>query len=634
MGKIATSPSSLDRRDGLAIGGVLLLTVIAFANGLSGDFIHDDQKQIVRNDFIRSPRFWVEALKRDIWAFKGERDEPWSNYWRPGHVAWLIVNYQLFGARPLGWHLTSLLAQLGVVLSAYVFLRWLGASLGIALAIVCIFAIHPTRSESVTWIAGVHDVLATLGQLLALLCLMSVWRREAAAGPHRVIATAWRWLAALVLYAFAVCTKEIAVFFPLIVGLVRFTDPSLEHAGRNDRMLRSVRSAVPFTVVAAVFLALRWSVLRGIQLQFPWQPGFRTVLTSLPLVLCTYLRQLVFPWWLGWSYPIRAVHSPGLWNFLIPLGLLIGLGFGAQRLIRGRVAIVGAALLVLTLLPALNLKAFLPEQIVKDRYLYMPLLGFLMIVVPAIATGIQKLLGNRAVAVQASLTGVIVLLLSIQTVRYNRAWASEFELWQWAVRSDPASATNRQGLAVALLELNRPEQALAELERSLEIHETYDALNARALVLLQLKRYEEAVRTAKKLIAAFPSDPRGYEQLAMAYERQHRLGDAEAILRSARLKVPYRRARFSDQLAIVLRNQGRKAEALAELEAARFDSETDFSPGSRMVLFHLGMLYLELNRVTEGRDALSRFLELTEGAGEPTIVDARRRAIMTLKSRR
>src|SRR3954451_1858114 len=85
-------PARLGRRDALVLLLIAGLTIAAFGNALRGEFVHDDQKQIVRNDLIRSPRMWGEALRRDVWAFKGERETAWSNYWRPGHVAWLILN--------------------------------------------------------------------------------------------------------------------------------------------------------------------------------------------------------------------------------------------------------------------------------------------------------------------------------------------------------------------------------------------------------------------------------------------------------------------------------------------------------------------------------------------------------------
>src|SRR5689334_4335579 len=257
------------------IAALVALTVIVFANAMRGDFLFDDNRQIVRNELIRDPHRWRDALTHDVWAFKGERDDrPWSNYWRPGHVAWMMLNVRLFGAGdPLPWHLTSLLAHLGVIVAGYVFLRGLGVGRGATTAIVGIFAIHPTRCESVVWIAGVHDVLCTLCQLLALLCAMSAWNRPPRQGA---LVPAIKWTFALLLYALAIATKEIAIFFPAILALVRWTDPRLAMLSAARRLGAALVPAAPFVLIAIMFLIARHAVLVRTQLDYAFKPTWPT----------------------------------------------------------------------------------------------------------------------------------------------------------------------------------------------------------------------------------------------------------------------------------------------------------------------------------------------------------------------
>jgi tetratricopeptide (TPR) repeat protein len=611
----------LCRLDALALGGILLLTSIVFANGLAGEFVHDDQKQILRNDLIRSPRFWAEALSRDVWAFQGERQKPWSNYWRPGHVGWLIANYQVFGPRPFPWHVMNLLAHLGVIACAYVFLRQLGATTGLSAAICAIFAVHPTRCESVTWIAGAHDVLATLWQLIALLMLMSIWR---SATPRMNL---FKWAAALAAYALAVCTKEIAVFFPVIVALVRFTDPS----NAEDRARASILPALPFAAVAAGFLIVRQWILGSTQLPFPGQPDWSSALGTLPLVIMYYLRLILFPLWIGWSYPVDAVtgSNRGVFNFFGPLGLLIAVILLAQRIVRGRIAVIGSAIFVLSLLPALNVRGLHPEQLVKDRYLYLPLLGFLMAVGPAV----YRVLRSLPAPLPAALVGFVVLLLSIRTAQYNRAWRDDVSLWQWAVRSDPGSASNHELLATAYLHEKQYDLARDEYGRAIALQPGLtDAYIGRAEVSLQQQRWEEAAADCRRVLEVYPDDFRASERLAMALERQDRWQESLNVLRQARERMPYRKAGLTVHIAKILYTRDQKAEALAELESVRNEAETDFAPASRQVLYYLGMLYREQGRSAEASTTLRRFLDLTHGSGESEIVALRSQAIRALQS--
>lgn len=622
---------NLDAHDWLTVVGLVVLTFAVFANGLRGEFILDDHKQIARNDLIRIPKFWPKALTSDIWAFKGERDTPWSNYWRPGHVAWLIANYQLFGPEPLGWHLTNLLAHCGVVACAYVVLRWLRAARGVAAAIVALFAVHPTRAESVTWIAGVHDVLAALWQLLALICLLSLWRRERSAEPLDMWQTAWRWTAAIVFYALAVTTKEIAIFFALIVAIVRYTEAQPNES--RDRLRRAVMPALPFAGIAIAFLVARRLVLGGTQLQFDWQPSLTSVLASVPLVVMFYLRQILFPYWVSWSYPVRIVDAQhmNLWTFWLPLAGLIVIASLARRFVRGRLPVIGAAIFCLTLMPALNLKGFLPEDLVKDRFLYLPLLGFLMIVVPLARNALRGALGSAGGAVGAALCTIAVLALSVRTYQYNFAWRDEVTFWEHAVRSDPTSAASHGRLGFAYMEAGRLDAARQAMDRSIEIQPTIATLTTRAELSIKQRRYEDAVKDCQALLEKRPDDFHALERLAMARRHQGRLDEAVETFRRARQAAPFRAAAFTDQLAVVLYEQGKRDEALRELESARAQAETEFSPAARMVLFHLGMLYMELGRRDDGATTLRRFLALTEGSGDQNIVTARRNAQRALE---
>ena len=82
----------------------LLLIAVAYHNVVGAGFVYDDQTQILQNNYIRSSgQFW-KSMTVDVWAFRGDKGEAWSNYWRPVFVAWLHVNHELFAFRPVPGH--------------------------------------------------------------------------------------------------------------------------------------------------------------------------------------------------------------------------------------------------------------------------------------------------------------------------------------------------------------------------------------------------------------------------------------------------------------------------------------------------------------------------------------------------
>ena len=86
-----------------------------------------------------------------------------GSYWRPVVTGALWLQVQTFGEGPFGYHLTSLVLHILITLLVFSWLRrrvgaeHLGAFAGAAL-----FAVHASRPESVSWIAGSTDLWMAL----------------------------------------------------------------------------------------------------------------------------------------------------------------------------------------------------------------------------------------------------------------------------------------------------------------------------------------------------------------------------------------------------------------------------------------------------------------------------------------
>lgn len=89
-----TPPTNIALKWALAI--ISLVVAASYWNATQGEFVYDDQLQIVENHLIQSPSLIVKALTSDVWSFRQEGGGL-SNYYRPTFVAALIVNYHMFG---------------------------------------------------------------------------------------------------------------------------------------------------------------------------------------------------------------------------------------------------------------------------------------------------------------------------------------------------------------------------------------------------------------------------------------------------------------------------------------------------------------------------------------------------------
>lgn len=599
----------------------LVLGFLVYVNTLYGEFVYDDLRQIVRNTLIQDgSRFW-QAMTSDVWAFKGG-EEAVSNYWRPSFVFWMILNFRCFGLQTFGWHLTNILIHVGVVALVFALSRRLNLSRPIAAAIAMIFAIHPAHSESVAWISGAPDLI------LAAALLGSIWFVDLLSEKP----TPFRWVLAIGLYIVALGAKEVAILYPLMVVALL-----LPNDDRNDKGFpaRPLSLTWPFVAVAIIYLIARYAVLGKTQ-RLPEGAATlgQTILTA-PAVFAFYLRQMIMPYWIGPSYPMRAVADVniGMTNFAIPLAVAVAaIGWMIWMASRSKTARIGLAIFLVPLLPTFNIGVFHPEQLVHDRYLYLPLLGFLLLTIPAIASALQRF-GGMTMTHAAATVFIIAVILAIplgaQTVRYNRAWTSNLALWEWGVQSDPNSAYNYQQYAVQLHQAKRLDEAVKAFDRSTEIHPMATTYVSRATALIDQNRFSEAERDLREVTSKEVAQVSGYtmyqayERLAISNTQQRKVNEAIEAITEARRRLPQYRAAITEKLAIILYQSGDKQRAIDELNSVQAQARTETLPESRLVFYRLGLLNAELGHPQEARTALQEFMSLTQNMGTPEINRAR-----------
>ncbi|MFN6964053.1 MAG: tetratricopeptide repeat protein [Pyrinomonadaceae bacterium] len=619
---------SLNERYLAAVIG--LVAFVAFANSLSNQFVYDDNRQILMNPLIQRSELYGKALASDVWAFKGGEAIAASNYYRPTFAAWMIVNWRLFGASPFGWHLSNVLLHAAVCILLFALLLRMGFDKWAAAAIGAIFAVHPVHVENVAWISGSTDLL--LGLFLLASLIFACRYAEAAAGTSGDRRRSIMLVLSAASFALAVGSKEVALFSLPLFFLI-FYRPGSVGAG-SGRIRRAFVGTLPFVFVAIAFLIVRYRALGAMVLPVDDQPAAVPALLSIPAILSLYLRQMLFPLWLGPSLPVRPVDSIGIENFILPLIVSAAAVVLLVRLARGSVG--GTPALVffaLTLLPAMNVTSFSTEHLAHDRYLYLPLAGFLAVVVPRLFAWARSRGPEVARAVSVLLVTAGALMV-VQTWRMNRVWHNDLALWSYAVTIDPRSSHAWLQLGAAE---PRAQASLAAFERSIQIRPSATAAVGRARALLALGRPQEAIDAARSVIDADSRDLnlyslfQAYEAEAIASSTLGRSDEAAASLRSARVRLPIYRAALTEKLAVILYSQGKKQEALAELEAARDAARVELIPASKQVFLRLGMLYAEMGRIEDARAAFQEFLSTTSDASGPSMAEMRRQAAAMLQ---
>jgi len=475
--------AELSRHSALILA--LCLAAIVFAvyyACLNFQFILDDHR-FVGDPRIQSGGYVWDYFTSFVWAqFTGGP----PSFYRPIFLCWLRTNYILCESSAWGWHLLSILKHL-VAAGLLGWLTWkLLADRAAALFAAVLFALHPAQVESVAWVT-VPDPLMSIAILLALLCYLryqrSVEVRPAATKRRRKSdqkpnEPAVGWLLASAAFGFvALLAKETAIVFPLIIFMIELIAcPASPPAGANQKNGSSSRFAaallntLPFIAAGVIYLLLRVHAL-GVALGARTQTLLlKTVVLSWPATLFFYVKVLFWPVQsyafadptLIDRFSVRAVLLPAL-LFAVFVAALAGMFIWAWRgtaeisadeaVNVRRALIIGALLLALPILPALNLNALNPGDFLHGRYTYLPLAGLMLL----LATGWH--LAGRLRPALAAVAAVVAVLFVILTIPQEAQWRDDLTLFTRAHQLAPANAPVSRNLADA-----RVRQALLSLE--------------------------------------------------------------------------------------------------------------------------------------------------------------------------
>ena len=574
---------------------IVAATVLVYGNSLSGRFVYDDTKQIVGNPNLHSWSNAFRAFTSDVWSFQRETlsTDISPPYYRPLFTAYLTLNYKLFGLWEPGWHLMNLAVHLTVTIAVYFLLKRLSGNLLVAGLAAMIFGLHTAHVESISWISGIPDPLAALFYVPSL--MWYVRYREEGQG---------KWLiASVVAFGLAILCKETPLVLPLVLCAWEWTRETSK-ARPKLRFKELVLQMIPYAVVGAAYLTLRFSILGQLNWKHPFaaQVPESAIWMTVPYVFVSYLKHLIAPFNLSLIYGTSFITRAADPRFLLPVAILIVLGlvlFVYRKKLSPQVWI-GIAMIVAPLLPVLNLKVFHHEYLIQDRYLYLPSIGFCYL----IAILILRLAPNRAVLAGA-VSVVILLALGASTIFQNRIWHDSAALWQRAVYHSPTSWSAHYNLGLAYLGRKQYETARAELleARRLRPNEA-KVLNNLALAQAGLADTVEATANLKAALALDPGLLEAHNNLGtLLYEKGDYSGATNEFSLVLKRDPTSSSARFN--LARTLAAMNDHAAAIREFEAVLAKEPTDVA-----ARYELGLSYAANGRKGEAINELARALQM------------------------
>jgi len=452
------------RRSNLLLTTLSLFTAVLYSGTLFFPFVWDDGPQIVDNPLIRSWHTLSRVFVSDLWYHSARRQV----YYRPLFVAWSILNYAVEGLRPWGWHLGAILLHIGATLAVFWLLRRLGLEYWTAGLATLIFAFHPVHIECVAWISAASDSMVTMFAALAFGAFLK------ARDPDSARKSAWH-AASLVLLACALLSKEMAVSFTALVGIYVWLSSSRTEKRPAEKLRDALVAMVPYAAVTLCYVILRRFALMHSASQFDIQHGWADMAFTLPYIVAFYLNKLMVPLGLTGLYYTPYVTTKIVSQFLLPvLALSATAGliyFWARKTGDWVVAFAGCWLLI-GLAPVLYIRAFGNGDFVRDRYMYLPSIGFAILA----AMGLRRLpsiKGWSAKAVQGCAVLVLCAGYACASIAQQVYWADDLMVLLRGQSLYPGNPSTMVGLAKEYSKGGAHDRAIELAESVVRDHPDY-----------------------------------------------------------------------------------------------------------------------------------------------------------------
>jgi hypothetical protein len=357
---------------------IICIGIVLYIPGLTGEFVWDDVTYFIYNDYI------TELSPFDL---KFIFTQP-SNYWGemlPLRDYLFVIQYQLFGDWTVGYHVVSLFL---FICSGLVLFKWVKEitqdkfvsdadgkqkqTLPIIYGsiVMALFIVNPFYVEIVAYISGQKDVLSVLFILLSLMYLYRVGK----ANSNKM----WVLLTLGIFFHYLAIISKLSALSTIIFVPLLWLITSKHQIKQNLQLigvwlLANIPVVFWFNYVsnmAAPFVSLEAST----NISNRCLRAFN--------VIGTHLEHIVWPWNINYGY---SFNNNWELNFAFVLGLIFAiLSLGVIIKKWRSLESLCFFLIGIYLLPVLHVVQEMPNTKIYDRYLAIPIIGLLIILISSI----------------------------------------------------------------------------------------------------------------------------------------------------------------------------------------------------------------------------------------------------------
>lgn len=437
-----------------------------------------------------------------------------SLYYRPLLMLTFWLDKMVWRLAPSFMLLENILLHTGSVILVFLIGRRLFEKRSLAALAALLFAVHPLATESLNWISGRTDPMATFFHLVAALCLL--------VGEGQALPMAGAILASLA----GILSKEMSAIFVPVNGLL-FLLVAGPASQWRQRLRTTLFFGAPFVLAGVLALAYRhFHFAGGAALPHLLAGGslggtlFRAI-----AIFGFYIKKLFLPAPL--NFAIASISPSYVW---VGIATLIFLAWECRRHeLWIHLFLLAAILTFPAILLGLARVAWTPYA---ERYVYQA--------VPFFALALAGLIGHihdstpsRAPVITAACLLVIAGAVTL-TVRRNILWQDKIAFFQDTTSQSPSFATVRNELAVALFRRGENQKAISQLKTGIALDKKQPAPRNQILYanLAMYQLQKNRLKTAEDTLA--PVLAKGKKQASYEVLATH----AEIVEKKLRQTTP------------------------------------------------------------------------------------------------